>query len=70
MPDDLDNAQRSLNAARARARRAKAGPPLVQTDSDLDALSAVTPALLAEVEAFTRDAVGQFGVDLIRAERG
>ena len=68
MPDDLTTAQRRLNAARARRRRAALGPPLQQSESDLTTLSAVGPADLGSIEAFIRDAAGQAGVDLFRAE--
>lgn len=67
MSDDL-TAQRALDAARARRRRAALGPPLDQSDADLTARSEVGPDRLAEIEAFVRDASGQAGVDMLRAE--
>lgn len=69
MPDDAEQAQRRLDAARTRRRRAAAGPPLRQTDADLDTLAEVGPHDLGVVEAFLRDSAGQLAVDLFRAER-
>lgn len=69
MSDDAEAAQAALNAARGRTRRASLGPPLQQTDADLTTLSEVGPHDLAAAEAFIRDAGGQFGADLFRAER-
>lgn len=68
MSDDLTQAQRALNTARLRQRRRAMGPPLDQTDADLTVISEVGPSRLAEIEAFIRDAAGQLGVDLLRAE--
>jgi hypothetical protein len=65
----LTEAQLALSAAQARQRRAALGPPLSQTDADLLALAEVSPHDLTEMEAFVRDAAGQFGVDLLRAKR-
>lgn len=70
MSDDTEVAQRALNAARGRRRRAALGPVLAQDDAALDALSTVGPHDLPAVEAFCRDSAGQFGVDLFRATRG
>jgi hypothetical protein len=68
--DALVAASKRLAAARARQRRQKAGPPLNQSEADLNAQSTVGPADMASVEAFIRDAAGQIGVDLFRAKRG
>jgi hypothetical protein len=68
MSDEAADAQRALNAARDRRRRAAMGPVLQQSDADLDALSQVGPHDLGAVEAFIREAAGQVGVDLFRAE--
>lgn len=62
-------AQRRLDAARDRKRRAALGPVLQQTDADLDRLAAVGPHDIGSIEAFVRDAAGQRGVDLLRARR-
>lgn len=67
MPDRLSDAQRRLAAAQARAKRRKLGKPLKTTDADLDALSAVGPQDVGEIEAFIRSAAGQAGVDLFNA---
>lgn len=67
--DELTAAQRRLAQAQARQRRAKLGPPLDVGDQALDALADVGPSDLPAVEAFVRDAAGQFGVDLLRAKR-
>lgn len=69
MSDDPEAAQRALDAARSRRRRAALGPPLSQTDADLLALSALGPSDLGSIEAFIRDASGQTGADLFGAER-
>lgn len=69
MPDDLADAQARLNAARSRQRRRKAGPPLSVDDASLDVLATVYPADLSAVEAFLRDAAGEVGVAMFRAER-
>lgn len=69
MPDDVTDEQRRLNAARARKRRQALGPPLDQTDADLDAIAQAGPSDLGSVESFIRDAAGQAGVDLFRARR-
>jgi hypothetical protein len=72
MPTDskLAEAQARLSAAEARKRRAALGPPLQQSDADLDALSDVGPHDLGAAEALIRDAGGAFGVALFRAQRG
>lgn len=67
--DDLSQAQRRLNAARARKRRADLGPPLDLDDAALDTLSTVGPHDMASVEAFIRDAAGEVGVAMFRAKR-
>ncbi len=67
--DPLASAQRALDAARERKRRAALGPPLNQTEADLATFSNVGPADAALAEAFVRDAAGQFGVDLWNARR-
>jgi hypothetical protein len=67
--DDAADAQRALNAARDKARRAAMGPPLGQSDDDLRLLADAGPHDLGAVEAFIRDAAGQRGVDLFRATR-
>lgn len=69
MPDALSAAQKRLNAARDKARRAAMGPPLGQTDADLDALAKSGPERMAEIEAFIRDAAGETGVAMLRAKR-
>lgn len=66
MPDDP---QRALDEARDKARRKAMGPPLNQSDTDLEARSKVGPERMAEIEAFVRDAAGQAGVDMLRAAR-
>lgn len=67
MPRDLTAAQKRLNAARERKRRADLGPPLAQSDADLDVLTNVGPTDQAEVAAFVRAVAGQRGVDLLEA---
>lgn len=64
----LAAAQKRLNAAQNRQRRRQAGPPLRLTDADLDALATVGPEMQAQVEAYVRQAAGQVGVDLLRAQ--
>ena len=68
MPDRLDAEQKRLKAARDKARRAKLGPVLSQSDEDLARLSKAGPENLAEIEAYIRDAAGQRGVDMFRAK--
>lgn len=68
MSDDLAAAQQRLDAARSRARRAKLGPPLDQSDATLDAMALADEHILPTVEAFVRDSAGQIGVDLLRAK--
>jgi hypothetical protein len=70
MASKLTTAQLRLAAARAKQRRLALGPPLDQTDANLDALSTVSEHDLATVEAFCRDAAGALAVDLLRAKRG
>ena len=69
MSDTPEAAQRALNAARERKRRAALGPPLAVDDAGLDTLSTVYPADLAAAEALIRDAAGETGVAMFRAER-
>lgn len=70
MSDDTpEAAQRALDAARSRRRRASLGPPLNQDDATLDALSQVSEHDIAAVESFVRDSAGQLGVDLLRATK-
>lgn len=65
----LTAAQQALSAAESRRRRAALGPPLQLDDAALDALAEVGPHDLPGVEAFIRDAAGEFGVALFRAKR-
>lgn len=67
MASNLSSAQKRLNAAESRKRRQDLGPTLDQSDADLTARAEVGPERLPEIEAFIRDAAGQFGVDLLRA---
>lgn len=65
---DLADAQKRLNAARDRARRARMGPPLRLSDADLNTLAEIGPADLATAEALWRAAnPGPLG-DLLDAE--
>jgi hypothetical protein len=67
MPSRLVAAQRRLDAARERRRRAALGPPLSQDEQDLDVLATVGPSDLALAEALIRDAAGRVGADLFGA---
>lgn len=69
MSDDLESAQRRLNTARERRRRLALGPPLGQSDADLDLIAQAGPQDMAAIEAFVRDAAGTVGVAMFRAER-
>lgn len=67
--DDTEAAQRELDAARERRRRAALGPPLSQDAASLALIAEAGPQDIGAVEAFIRDAAGPRGVDLFRAER-
>lgn len=66
---DLTAAQRRLNAAHERKRRAALGPPLAWDDAALDQLSAVGPADQEAAAALWRREAGALG-GLVDAELG
>lgn len=57
-----------LAKANARAKRAAAGPPLSQTETDLDALSGVGPERLGEAEMIVRELAGRVGLNMFNAQ--
>ena len=66
MSETPEQAQKRLDAARDKARRAAMGPPL---PSDPVPHVSVTDADQDEVAAFVRSVAGQRGVDLLNASR-